>query len=72
MAISDRMWERALALTPFDMTSTADLVVALASSHFAAERQGPSMGSNVPDKTPKAISSHFLDTGLGAIIRTAV
>ncbi|KHK03808.1 hypothetical protein [Desulfovibrio sp. TomC] len=72
MAISDRMWERALALTPFDTTSTADMVVFLASRHFASERQAPNMGSNVPDTTPTAISTHFLDTGLGAIIRTAV
>ena len=72
MAISDRMWERAQFLTRFDPTSTADMVASLAASHFAAERQAPDMGSNVPDATPKAISTHFLDTGLGAIIRAAV
>ena len=72
MAISDRMWERAQALTPFDGTSTADMAASLAASHFARKRLDPSMGSNVPDTTPKAISTHVLDTGLGAIIRTAI
>ena len=72
MAISDRMWERAQVLTRFDLTSSADLVASLAASHFAAERQAPDMGSNVPDTTPALFSTHFLDTGLGAIIRTAV
>lgn len=72
MSISDRMWERAAALTRFDGTSTADMVAALAASHFAMARLGPSMGSNVPDDTPRAITTRMLDTGLGAIVRQRV
>lgn len=68
MSISDRMWERALALTPFDTTSTADMVVDLAEAHFAKERL-VRIPSSVPDTTPHAITTHFLDTGLGAVIR---
>ena len=71
MSISDRMWERAAYLTRFDPSSTADMVASLAASHFASERLGPSMGSNVPDDTPRAITTHMLDTGLGAIVRTS-
>ncbi|MEA5088896.1 hypothetical protein [Solidesulfovibrio sp.] len=72
MSISDRMWERAAYLTRFDPSSTADMVAALAVGHFAAERLGPSMGSNVPDDTPRAIASRMLDTGLGAIVRERI
>ncbi len=69
MVISDRMWERAVFLTRFDGTPQADFVVSLAASHFGRERVMARMGSNVPDDTPRAISTHFLDTGLGAIVR---
>lgn len=73
MSISDRMWNRALFLTRFDGTSTADMVAALGADHYAIKRLSPSMGSNVPDTSdPKAISTHFLDTGLGAIVRTSI
>ena len=73
MSISDRMWDRALFLTRFDGTSTADMVAALGADHYAIERLSPRMGSNVPDNSdPKAISTHFLDTGLGAIVRTSI
>ncbi|MHC1790361.1 hypothetical protein [Solidesulfovibrio sp.] len=72
MAITDRMWERAQYLTRFDSTAPADLLASLAASHFAKARLETTMGSNVPDTTPKAISTHFLDTGLGSIVRTAV
>lgn len=72
MAISERAWQRTIALTRFDTTSTADLLASLAQSHYARERLSPSMGSNVPDTTPRAITTHFLDTGLGAIIRARI
>ena len=73
MSISDRMWERALFLTRYDGTSTADMVAALGADHYAIQRLSPSMGSNVPDASnPKAITTHFLDTGLGAIVRTSI
>ena len=73
MSISERMWERALFLTRFDGTSTADMVAALGAAHYANERLSPRMGSNVPDHSdPKAISTNFLDTGLGAILRKSI
>ena len=73
MSISDRMWDRALFLTRHDGSSTADMTVALGAAHYAIERLSPRMGSNVPDSgDPKAVSVHFLDTGLGAIVRTSI
>jgi hypothetical protein len=73
MSISDRMWDRALFLTRYDGTSTADMVAALGSAHYAKQRLDPRMGTNVPDTTdPKAITTHFLDTGLGAIVRASI
>ncbi len=72
MIFSDRQWERVASMTPFDGSSTADMLASLAASHFAMERLGPSMGSNVPDDTPRAISTRMLDTGLGAIVRQRI
>lgn len=72
MPISDRMWRRTQFLTHFDGTAPADMLASLAASHFAKARLETTMGSNVPDTTPKAISTHFLDTGLGSIIRATV
>lgn len=72
MAISEHAWQRTIALTRFDTTSTADLLVSLTESHYARERLSPSMGSNVPDAASRAITTHFLDTGLGAIVRARI
>jgi len=72
MAISEHAWQRTIALTRCDTTSTADLLASLAKSHYARERLSPSMGSNVPDNTSQAIIPHFLATGLGAIVRARI
>ncbi|EFL50004.1 conserved hypothetical protein [Solidesulfovibrio fructosivorans JJ]] len=73
MSISERMWERAAYLTHYDGSSTADMVAGLANAHAAIERLSPSMGSNVPDNTPHAITTGpILETGLGAILRTRI
>ncbi|WP_300162180.1 hypothetical protein [Solidesulfovibrio sp.] len=72
MIFSDRQWERAESLVRYDRSSTADMLASLAASHFAMERLGPSMGSNVPDDTPRAITTRMLDTGLGAIVRQRI
>ncbi len=72
MSISERMWQRTAALTRFDSSSTADLAASLAASHAAIERLSPSMGSNVPDDTPRVLASRMLDTGLGAIVREKI
>jgi hypothetical protein len=59
-------------MTRFDGSSTADMLAGLAVAHFAAVRLVPSMGSNVPEDDPKAITTRMLDTGLGAIVRTRI
>ncbi len=72
MVFSDKTWERAALLTRFDGTPQADFTAGLAAAHFGRERVMASMGSNVPDDTPQPFSTHFLDTGLGALLRARV
>lgn len=69
MALSERVWERVAYLTRFDGTPQADFAAQLANAHFGKEQVMVRIATNVPDDTPHAISTHFLDTGLGAIIR---
>ncbi len=72
MVFSDRIWERTVAMTRFGHSSTDALLTGLAASHFAMERLGPRMGDNVPDDTPRAITTRMLDTGLGALVRARI
>ncbi|WP_428560826.1 MAG: hypothetical protein ACP59X_17485 [Solidesulfovibrio sp. DCME] len=72
MIFSDRIWERTAAMAATGHSSTDAMLASLAVRHFAAARLGPSMGSNVPDDTPRAITTHMLDTGLGAIVRARI
>lgn len=72
MPFSDQTWARTAAITRFGLSSTDAMLTSLAVAHFAAVRLGPSMGSNVPDDDPKAITTRMLDTGLGAIVRARI
>ncbi len=67
MSSPDLMWETVMRLSRFDGTPQADFQAFLASRHFGQKRAMARITTNVPDNTPHAITTHFLDTGLGAI-----
>lgn len=70
MAMTERMWQRLALSIQFDFSPNADMLASLLSAHAAQERLAPSIGSNVPDNTPRPFTTGpILETGLGTILR---